>query len=45
MAPILIKIDYGRKVREIVIRVDASLKGYGEYLGQRDLKVGRVCPI
>jgi hypothetical protein len=45
MAPILIKIDYSPKVGEIVVEVDASLEGYGGYLGQRDLKVGRVCPI
>jgi hypothetical protein len=33
MAPILIKIDYGLKVGEIVVGVDASLEGYGGYLG------------
>jgi hypothetical protein len=33
MAPILIKIDYGLEVEEIVVGVDASLEGYGGYLG------------
>jgi hypothetical protein len=33
MALILIKIDYSPKVGEIIIEVDASLEGYGEYLG------------
>jgi hypothetical protein len=33
MAPILIKIDYGLKVGEIVVGVDVSLKGYSGYLG------------
>jgi hypothetical protein len=28
----LIKIDYSLEVREIVVRVDASLEGYGGYL-------------
>jgi hypothetical protein len=32
-APILIKIDYSPKAGEIIIGVDASLKGYSEYLG------------
>jgi hypothetical protein len=33
IAPILIKIDYGPKVGEIVVGVNASLEGYGGYLG------------
>jgi hypothetical protein len=33
MALILIKIDYSPKAREIMVGVDASLEGYGEYLG------------
>jgi hypothetical protein len=45
MVFILIKINYSPKVREIMVGVDASLEGYSEYLGQRDLKIGRVCPI
>jgi hypothetical protein len=45
MALIFIKIDYGPKVGEIIVGVDASLEGYGRYLGQRDLKVERVRPI
>jgi hypothetical protein len=36
-ALVLIKIDYSPKVGEIVVRVDASLKGYSGYLGQRDI--------
>jgi len=39
---IFIKIDYSLKAREIVVGVDASLKGYGGYLGQRDIKTGKV---
>ena len=38
----LIKIDYSTKVREIVVRVDASLEGYREYLGQKDIKSRKV---
>ena len=41
----LIKIDYSTKAREIVIRVDASLKGYRGYLGQKDIKSRKVYPI
>jgi hypothetical protein len=44
IALIFIKINYGPEVGEIVVGVDASLEGYGGYLGQRDLKIGRVCP-
>jgi hypothetical protein len=44
-ALILIKIDYGLKVKEIIIGVNTNLKGYSEYLGQRDLRVKRVRPI
>jgi hypothetical protein len=43
--PVLIKIDYSIKVREIVVRVDASLKGYRGYLGQKDIKFKKVYPI
>jgi hypothetical protein len=39
---VLIKIDYSIKVKEIVIRVDASLKGYKGYLGQKDIKSKKV---
>jgi len=42
---VLIKINYSIKAREIVIRVDASLKGYREYLGQKDIKSMKVYPI
>jgi hypothetical protein len=31
--PILIKINYGPKVGEIVVGINASLEGYGGYLG------------
>jgi hypothetical protein len=41
----LIKIDYSTKAKEIVIRVNASLKGYREYLGQKDIKSRKVRPI
>jgi hypothetical protein len=39
---VLIKIDYNIKVREIIIRVDASLKGYRGYLGQKDIRSKKV---
>jgi hypothetical protein len=42
---VLIKIDYNTKAGEIVIRVDASLEGYRGYLGQKDIKPGKVRPI
>ena len=45
IALILIKIDYSLKVREIVVRVDVSLEGYSGYLGQRDIKTGKVRSI
>jgi hypothetical protein len=38
----LIKIDYNIKVKEIIIRVDANLKGYRGYLGQKDIKSKKV---
>jgi len=41
-ALVLIKIDYSSEVREIVVGVDASLEGYSGYLGQRDIKTGKV---
>ena len=41
----LIKINYNTKAREIVIRVNASLKGYREYLGQKDIKSRKVYSI
>jgi hypothetical protein len=44
-APVLIKIDYSPETREIVVGVDASLEGYGGYLGQRDIKTGKVRPV
>ena len=44
-ALMLIKIDYSLEVREIVVGVDANLKGYGGYLGQRDIKTGKVRSI
>ena len=31
--PMLIKINYSTKAKEIVVKVDASLKGYKGYLG------------
>jgi len=43
-APVLIRIDYGPEAGEIVVGVDASLEGYGGYLGQRDPKTQRVRP-
>ena len=39
---VLIKIDYSIKVGEIIIGVDASLKGYRGYLGQKDIKSKKV---
>ena len=30
---VLIKIDYSPRVGEIIVGVDASLEGYGGYLG------------
>jgi hypothetical protein len=39
---ILIKIDYNIKIKEIIIRVNASLKGYKGYLGQKDIKSKKV---
>jgi hypothetical protein len=39
---VLIKINYSIKVREIIVRVDASLKGYRGYLGQKDIKSKKV---
>jgi hypothetical protein len=38
----LIKINYSIKVEEIVVGVDASLKGYRGYLGQKDIKSRKV---
>jgi len=38
----LIKIDYSIKVKEIIIKVNASLKGYKGYLGQKDIKSRKV---
>jgi len=37
-APVLIRIDYRPKAREIMVGVDASQEGYRGYLGQRDPK-------
>jgi hypothetical protein len=42
---VLIKIDYSTEVGEIVVGVDASLKGYRGYLGQKDIKSGKVRSI
>jgi hypothetical protein len=44
-ALVLIKIDYNTKAGEIIVRVDASLEGYGGYLGQKDIKSRKVRPI
>ena len=44
IALVLIKINYSTKVGEIVVGVDASLEGYGGYLGQKDIKSGKVRP-
>ena len=38
----LIKINYSTKVKEIIIRVNVSLKGYKGYLGQKDIKFKKV---
>jgi hypothetical protein len=38
----LIKIDYSTKVKEIIIRVNISLKEYRGYLGQKDIKSKKV---
>ena len=43
--PMLIKINYSTKAKEIVIRVNASLKGYRGYLGQKNIKSKKVRPI
>jgi hypothetical protein len=43
--PVLIKINYSTKVKEIIIRIDTSLKGYRGYLGQKDIKSGKVYSI
>ncbi len=45
IVPVLIRIDYRPKAREIVIRVNTSLEGYRGYLDQRDPKTQRVRPI
>jgi hypothetical protein len=42
---VLIKINYSIKVREIIVRVNTSLEGYRGYLGQKDIKFKKVCPI
>jgi hypothetical protein len=42
IAPMLIKIDYSIKIKEIIVRVDANLKGYKGYLGQKDIKSKKV---
>jgi hypothetical protein len=39
---VLIKIDYSIKAGEIIVGVDASLKGYRGYLGQKDIKSRKV---
>jgi len=39
---VLIKINYSTKAGEIVVGVDISLKGYKEYLGQKDIKSRKV---
>jgi hypothetical protein len=43
-APVLIKIDYSPGAGEVGVGVDVSLEGYRGYLGQRDIKTGRVRP-
>jgi hypothetical protein len=43
--PVLIKIDYNIKIREIIIRVNINLKGYKGYLGQKDIKSRKVHSI
>jgi hypothetical protein len=42
---VLIKIDYSTEAGEIIVGVDASLEGYRGYLGQKDIKSGKVRPI
>jgi hypothetical protein len=44
-ALVLIKINYSPGAGEIMVGVDVSLEGYRGYLGQRDIKTGRVRPI
>jgi hypothetical protein len=39
---VLIKINYSIKAKEIIIRVNTSLKEYKEYLGQKDIKSKKV---
>ena len=45
IAFILIKINYSFKAKEIMIKVNASLKGYKRYLNQRDFKTQKVRSI
>jgi hypothetical protein len=45
MALVLIKINYSLRAGEIVVGVNVSLEEYRGYLGQRDIKTRRVCPI
>jgi hypothetical protein len=45
MALVLIKINYSPRAREIIVRVTISLEEYRGYLGQRNIKTRRVCPI
>jgi hypothetical protein len=42
---VLIKIDYSTKAGEIIVGVNASLKGYKGYLGQKDIKSRKVCSV
>ena len=37
-APALVKIDYSEGTGAIILRVDASLRGWGMHLGQEDEK-------
>ena len=43
--PVLIKINYSTKAREIIVRVNTSLEEYRGYLGQKDIKSRKVRPI
>jgi hypothetical protein len=39
---VLIKINYSIKAKEIIIKINVSLKEYKGYLGQKDIKSRKV---
>jgi hypothetical protein len=45
LASILIRINYFKRVSEIIIKMNISLKDYKDYFGQRDLKIKKVQSI